>query len=133
MLQKQKMKKADTKETRISQKGYKTGNSNNIRKEISEYRQHERSSKKTPLPRKTNANMETMDATKQCQQESRKNPNTSVVSQNEHACYLLYWIFDQASYLYRVGTNTLHCARTVERPPARNFRAQIWIHSSYLV
>lgn len=29
-------------------------------------------------------------------------------SQNEHACYLLYWTFDQAFYPCRIGTNH-HC------------------------
>lgn len=32
----------------------------------------------------------------------------SLGSQNEHACYLLYWPFDQAFYPCRIGTNH-HC------------------------
>lgn len=32
----------------------------------------------------------------------------SLGSQNEHACYLLYWTFDQAFYPCRIGTNH-HC------------------------
>jgi hypothetical protein len=32
----------------------------------------------------------------------------SLGSQNEHACYLLYWTFDQALYPCRIGTNH-HC------------------------
>lgn len=32
----------------------------------------------------------------------------SLGSKNEHACYLLYWTFDQAFYPCRIGTNH-HC------------------------
>lgn len=63
----------------------------------------------------------------------------SLGSQNEDACYLLYWTFDQAFYPCRIGTNHPLCAdrlRSNSWAAAGQqlpYRTQIYIHYSYLV
>lgn len=53
----------------------------------------------------------------------------SLGSQNEHACYLLYWTFDQAFYPCRIGTNH-HCIALEQlssRRPATSVHRYIFI------
>lgn len=58
----------------------------------------------------------------------------SLGSQNEHACYLLYWTFDQALYPCRIGTNH-HCITLEQsrgrRPSVHRYRFILRTRSNF--